>query len=133
MNNRKSIMDDKLTKFFLPLTVSPVLPPSSCLLSLLVFLSVIPCGCFEAHVSGRRQRLPSSPEPLSCLWKGATLLQISWRHSLLSLCFSEPEVRLEDEGCKAGRGEGRGGKSDSGNEVHADFHRKEKQTSCFTV
>lgn len=45
-------MDDKLTKFFLPLAVCPSLPPLP--------PSVIPCLCFEAHVPG------SSP-PLSLL------------------------------------------------------------------
>lgn len=105
MNNRKSIMDGKLTKFFIPLSVSPFLPVfSTCSSSSpCSTLSVIACHCFEAHVSGRRPPLASSAEPLSCLWKRAASLQISCRHSLLSLCFSEREVRLEDEGCKVGR------------------------------
>lgn len=38
-------MDDKLTKFFIPLTVSPFLPPSSCLLSLLLFLCMLHSLC----------------------------------------------------------------------------------------
>lgn len=110
MNNRQSIMDDKLTKFPLSASLSLSFSYISYIHFLTVFslpllfffklfssFSVLFSHCDTMSLlwgtcSGRRRWLPSSLEPLSCLWKRAALLYGLLKSPgdvLSSLCFSE--------------------------------------------
>lgn len=110
MNNRQSIMDDKLTKFFLfsvpslcsfPTLSSSLCAPHSDTMSLL-----------WGTCSGRRRRLPCSPEPLSCLWKGAALLSgllksledILYALSLSTVLLGREKCPIRGGGTRAGGG-----------------------------
>lgn len=105
MNNRRSIMDDKLTKFLLSLSlfllyflysfsycIHPPFASFFFLLFSLLFSDSDTMSLLWGICSGRRRWLPSSLEPLSCLWMRAALLYgllKSLGDFLSSPCFSE--------------------------------------------
>lgn len=110
MNNRQSIMDDKLTKFFLfCLSLSLAFCFFHFLLFSSVLLTVTPCHCFEAHVL---EEDGDCHPPLSLLAAfGRELLYFMGFSNLLetsSLSMLLKKVRLEDKACKKGREERRG-------------------------
>lgn len=107
MNNRQSIMDDKLTKFFLfCLSLSPSLCFFHFLLFSSVLLTVTPCHSFEAHVL---EEDGDCHPPLSLLAAfGRELFYFMGFSNLLetsalSISTSQKKkVRLEDKACKNG-------------------------------